>query len=280
MVLRNLLVSLIAVSFVFSAMLPASAQQSGRSSRAERNAPTTPPPGPTPLPAIIEPQAEATQRLMDRLGELENQMRELAKQNDALRVDVDRLTRENGALTRRVDALSTEVSETKNRLAAAEAAQAAAPNANAPAPDGDPAAAEAAAKQAALDLPADPVEIFKRGQQFLIDEDYGKAETAFRAVIKDHPKSAPASDAHYWLGETLFVQGAFPEAAKEYLAIVRANPSAAQTAQAMVRLAASFNRLNDSERACAVLDDFAERFPNAPPVAKTRAESERRAGKC
>ena len=48
-------------------------------------------------------------------------------------------------------------------------------------------------------------------------QDYAKAEGAFREFIKRNPKDPLAANAQYWLGESFYVRGDYQQAAVEFM---------------------------------------------------------------
>ena len=56
---------------------------------------------------------------------------------------------------------------------------------------------------AALPATDDPDELYRNSYEFILSGDYSTAEAGFRDHISRFPADPKASDAHYWLGESL-----------------------------------------------------------------------------
>ena len=54
---------------------------------------------------------------------------------------------------------------------------------------------------------------------YVLHKDYALAEQAFRDFLKKHPNERLVPDAQYWLGESLFQQQRYRDAAESFLAV-------------------------------------------------------------
>lgn len=117
-------------------------------------------------------------------------------------------------------------------------------------------------------------QVFGRARARLAEGDYAGAQEGFASFVETYPDDSLAGEAHYWLGETHFVDGAYADAADAYIASLRAAPQGAKAADAMVRLASSLGALGRTADACETLSRFARQFPNAGPEARSRASRE------
>jgi tol-pal system protein YbgF len=247
--------------------MPAAAQNSGGSILgSNRNRQPPPPVVVVPDPAIV--------RMNQRVDELENTIRELTGRLEEAERETRLAQQANERLGKQFEALSNELAAVENRFKAGEQEKA------------TPAPAEAAA--GAPPLPAaspptgatvsapqsGPSPAFMAAMGKLNAGDYQGAEAGFRGFLLDAPEGAEASDARFWLGEALYVQGAYGEAAQAYVSLLRANPNAARAPDALVKLAASLRQIDQPAQACAAIGEFRKRFPKATPTLKGRADAE------
>jgi tol-pal system protein YbgF len=157
-------------------------------------------------------------------------------------------------------------------LAAAQPAANAPPGAVPPPPP--PPQADSGASQVSAD------QAFKRARQLLLEGQYPAASEAFQSFVDTYGDSPRGPEARYWLGETLYIRGLYPDAAAAYIGAIRGWPQTTWAPDAVVKLARALVALNKPADACRTLDELARRYPEAAPPAKTRALAVRAAAKC
>jgi tol-pal system protein YbgF len=241
-------------------LVPLALAVSGPGALAQQGAGTTPAPtvqqiGPTraPDPAVT--------RLQDRITELEGELKAATDQVERLQFEV----RQNKA---ELERQSRVLDDLLRRAGSSETP----PVTDAPPTEDRPAAA--------IVLPDDPVGAYRTAYSLLTAGNYPGAENAFRQFITKFSSDAQVPDARYWLGESLFVQEAWREAANSYIQLLQTAPGATRAPDAMVRLATSLRQMGDTTRACAALSQFASTYPQAAPALRSRADAERRASAC
>jgi tol-pal system protein YbgF len=111
---------------------------------------------------------------------------------------------------------------------------------------------------------------------FLLQQDFGAAETAFDDFLKRFPSDALAGNAQYWLGETYFARGQFKPAASAFLKGYQTYARSAKAPDSVLKLAMSLDKLGQKDAACASYAELTTKFPNAPGHVKNRADTERR----
>ncbi|WOC16530.1 tol-pal system protein YbgF [Pseudochrobactrum sp. MP213Fo] len=140
---------------------------------------------------------------------------------------------------------------------------------------------EAPTEQIASLPPTDnPNVLYQGAYQFILAGDYRAAEVAFRSHIDRFPADPMTSDARYWLGEALYGQERYAEAATVFIDNQRDFPDSKRGAENMLKLGMAMAKLNDREVACATLSKVATRFPTAAPAVLKRAEDERKLNHC
>ena len=126
---------------------------------------------------------------------------------------------------------------------------------------------------------ADDPQAFARAKQLLLEGKYTAAGTAFQRFVDEHGDSVNGPEAHYWLGETLFIRGMYPEASIAYIGAIRGWPKTDWAPDAVVKLARALMAQNRRQDACSALDDLKRRYPSASPPVKAKA-AEVRAAAC
>jgi tol-pal system protein YbgF len=121
-----------------------------------------------------------------------------------------------------------------------------------------------------------PKQLYETAYGYLLQQNYGAAETAFEDFLVRHPSDSLAGNAQYWLGESHFVRGQYKQAAGAFLKGYQAYARSAKAPDSLLKLAMSLDRLGQRDAACTSYGELNTRFPNAPQNVKARADSERR----
>ncbi len=141
---------------------------------------------------------------------------------------------------------------------------------------------EAMQQQVVASLPKtdNPNELYQAAYQYILAGDYRAAEVAFRSHIDRYPADPMTSDARYWLGESLFGQTRYAEAATVFIDMQRDFPDSKRGPENMLKLGMAMAKLNDREVACATFAKIGSRFPGAAPAVLKRADEERKLNHC
>jgi tol-pal system protein YbgF len=94
------------------------------------------------------------------------------------------------------------------------------------------------------------------------------------------PKDPADPDARYWLGESLYSQGRFQEAASVFLDNHKQFPDAKKSPENLLKLGMTLAKMQDHEVACATFASVNSRYPNISAAIKERVKNERAANKC
>lgn len=136
---------------------------------------------------------------------------------------------------------------------------------------------------AALPLPLDsstPKQLYETAYGYLLQRDYGAAESAFSDFLKKYPNDSLSGNAQYWLGETHFVRGQYKAAAEAFLKGYQSYGQSAKAPDSLLKLAMSLDKLGQKDAACSSYAELSSKFPNAPQSVKARAQSERQRVGC
>ena len=126
----------------------------------------------------------------------------------------------------------------------------------------------------------DATTLYKDAYGHMLRRDYASAQSAFGALIKNHPQSRMAGNAQYWLGETYYVRGKYRPAADAFLKAYRDYSDGIKAPDSLMKLALSLARLGQKGAACKTFDELDAKYPNAPSHVKQRAGMERRRAGC
>ena len=131
------------------------------------------------------------------------------------------------------------------------------PPAAAPAPPAAPGAPPAAA------LGATPDEVYKAALNDYTKGNYDLAINGFKTYMQLFPKTSLVSNAQYWLGESYYSQGKYPEAIRELEAVVKNHPGSNKVPSAMLKQGYAYLELRETSRGTAVLRELMKRFENS-----------------
>lgn len=122
---------------------------------------------------------------------------------------------------------------------------------------------------------ANPKQLYETAYGYLMQRDYGAAQSAFEKFLVRYPKDSLAGNAQYWLGEAHFVRGEYKAAAGAFLKGYQNYAGNARAADSLLKLAMSLDRLGQKDAACTSFAELSTRFPDAPDNVKSRAKAER-----
>ncbi len=137
----------------------------------------------------------------------------------------------------------------------------------------DSAVAPAGEIVAALPV-GNPKEQYDAAFKFLVQQDFVRAEGAFRAFARQHGDHALAGNAQYWLGETFYVRRVYDRAASTFLGVVERYPDSPKAADSILKLGMSLNALEQKEQACATFAELISLYPAASQNTLKRAKKE------
>lgn len=126
----------------------------------------------------------------------------------------------------------------------------------------------------------DPKQDYERAYGYLLQEDYGAAQTAFKDFLQRYPQHGLAGNAQYWLGESYYMRGEYKTAASAFLQGYEKHRQNAKAPDSLLKLAMSLDRMGQRDAACSSFSELSSRYPNAEPHVLRRANSERRKAGC
>lgn len=158
------------------------------------------------------------------------------------------------------------------------AAGAAQPSGLPPPPPRNPSAT--GARLATLPPSAKPQDEYDMAYGYVLHKDYGLATQAFRDFIRKYPDEKLVPDAQYWLGESLYQQQHYREAAESFLALSTKHERSGKAPEGLLRLGQSLAALHQKEAACATLAQVGRKYPHAAAGVKRTASQELKKQHC
>jgi tol-pal system protein YbgF len=121
---------------------------------------------------------------------------------------------------------------------------------------------------------------YETAYNYLLQQDYGAAETAFDDFLKRYPSDGLAGSAQFWLGESFFVRGQYKPAASAFLKGYQTYGRSSKAPDSLLKLAMSLGRMGQKDAACSSFGELATRFPAASADVKSRAQTEKQRSGC
>jgi len=143
------------------------------------------------------------------------------------------------------------------------------PNVAVAPPPGSPAEADASPKQ-----------LYETAYGYLLQRDYGAAESAFDEFLSRFPGDPLAGNAQYWLGESLYVRGQYRAAAGAFLKGYQNYTRSTKAPESLLKLAMSLHRLGQKDAACSSYNELASKYPNVAAHVRNTAQAERQRAGC
>ncbi|MEF2551156.1 tol-pal system protein YbgF [Aurantimonas sp. A2-1-M11] len=128
--------------------------------------------------------------------------------------------------------------------------------------------------------PGDQGETYGLAYNYLLAGDYQLAEQAFRQYAQTYPTASDVPDARYWLGESLYQQQKFAEAAEVFLEAQKSFPDNGKAPEMMLKLGMSLAKLDNQETACITYKEVAKRYPQMSSNVRNKLASEEATANC
>jgi tol-pal system protein YbgF len=126
----------------------------------------------------------------------------------------------------------------------------------------------------------DPQVDYKKAYEFFVAGQYAASESAFRQFLTAYPSDDRASDATYWLGQTLYSRGMYREAALEFVNGHKLYPKSLRAADTMLLLGKSLAGIPERDAACQTFAAALKQYPQMAPSLKSRVTSEQANAGC
>ncbi len=212
-------------------------------------------------PAETQGQIEA---LTNRVSDLESTLRRLNGQIDQVSADIAAIRRADAGTVAAQQAANGQNAALAKRLDAVEKQLAAMTNAQ---------------KQQADAAAKDPTNVYAAAMG-LYNANQPGASAAFQAYIDNFPDQPNTPEARYYLGESLYKQADFTNAAPAYIAAIRGWPQTPWAPDAVLKLSTTLVELHKNPDACGILTEFTTRYPKASAAQKAQARTVRTRAKC
>ena len=125
-----------------------------------------------------------------------------------------------------------------------------------------------------------PKDAYDLAYGYVLRKDYALAEQGFRSFLGRYPSDRLASDAQYWLGESLFQRQRYRDAAEAFLNVSTQYETAARAPDALLRLGQALAAMGEKEAACASFGEVLRKYPRASVSVKQGVDREQKRVHC
>mgnify|MGYP001216236341 CR=1 FL=1 len=113
-----------------------------------------------------------------------------------------------------------------------------------------------------------PTEVYQRSFAEYASGRYGQSTKGFQQFLRAFPDSRYAGNAQYWLAESLYKQQEFGKAITAYEAVVKRYAQGGKAPEALYRLAVIHNRLRQQDKAQEYVDRLQNLYPESSAAKK------------
>lgn len=207
------------------------------------------------------PDSTLTLELLQRIEQLELEVRHIRGELELYRYQVEGLQRERAA---------TALSTVERPVVSDSPAPVSPPSAPTPALEQMP----SVSPPAAVATGADQTD-FDKALGELREGRYPQAIVDFQGFLNAYPDSMLAGDAQYWLGESYYASQNYEAAREAFINLGLRYPQSAQLPDALLKLGYIYGELGDTNRAREVLQKLVQVYPDsqAADLAEQRLQS-------
>ena len=149
-----------------------------------------------------------------------------------------------------------------------------------PTPAAAPAPSSDTSSTVASIEPSGSRDMYDLAYNHLLAGDYQQAEASFRQYSQTYPNAKDAPDAEYWLGESLYQQKKYADAAEVFLDAQKTHPQNGKAPDMMLKLGMSLAKLNNRDTACVTYKEVTRRYPQMSENVKRKLKTEQKAANC
>jgi len=135
-------------------------------------------------------------------------------------------------------------------------------------------------QEASLPPNATPKDEYDLAYGYVLQKNYPLAAQTFRDFLHKFPGDRLTPEVQYWLGESLYQDQKYHDAAEAFLAVSTKYETSARAPDALLRLGESLAALGEKEAACASLGEVLRKYPHASISVKQNVDREQKRVHC
>ena len=119
------------------------------------------------------------------------------------------------------------------------------------------------------------IELYRSAFQLVKEKDYNEAIDSFNAFLYLFPQSNYASNAQYWLSESIYALGDFANAMINFAQVVEKYPNSSKIADAKLKIGYCYYSIKKWKEARFIFSDIIKKYPNSSlsKLAETKIQS-------
>lgn len=129
-------------------------------------------------------------------------------------------------------------------------------------------------------LSGSPEDMRALGIGYIERGDYVSAEKTFRDLLDKHPSEPISGSVQFWLGESLYGQGRYQEAADAYLNVYERYQTSDKVPDSLLKLGMTLAAIGQKDAACATWGKLESDYPDMASSLKERMKREQAKAKC
>ncbi len=110
-------------------------------------------------------------------------------------------------------------------------------------------------------------QLYKDARQAYDKGELDKARQLFHKLIQEHPKSADADNAQFWIGESYYREKWYERAILEYQTVIEKYPKGNKVPAAMLKQGMALLQIGEKSSARLILQELTKKFPKASEAA-------------
>lgn len=119
-----------------------------------------------------------------------------------------------------------------------------------------------------------PKDQYQFAFDLLRSQKLNEAKKALEEFIYKNEEHNLAGSANYWIGEIIYLNGNYKEAALTFAEAYQKYPNSIKVPDMLLRLSKSLSKIDKVEQACFTLKELMSKYPDSKLIAKAKIESE------
>jgi len=119
-----------------------------------------------------------------------------------------------------------------------------------------------------------PEDQYQFAFDLLRSQKLNEAIKALEEFIAKNENHNLAGSANYWIGEIIYLNGEYKEAALTFAEAYQKYPNSTKVPDMLLRLSKSLSKIGKSEQACFTLNELISKYPDSKLLSKAKIESE------
>ena len=119
-----------------------------------------------------------------------------------------------------------------------------------------------------------PEDQYQFAFDLLRSQKLNEAKKALEEFIVKNEKHNLAGSASYWIGEIIYLNGNYKEAALTFAEAYQKYPNSTKVPDMLLRLSKSLSKIGKLEQACFTLNELTSKYPDSKLLSKAKIESE------